>query len=151
MKELKIPASWVDVTAFWIFLWIRSCQYRLLYNRSLRNLSAFINLKLNWILKIKLGTSLTVHSQDLAFQSRQNPGQDTKIPRTLWPKKPRHKKKTEAILYKFNKDFKNKYSWCSSGLLYCSTFLYVHSINFWEFDIETPTKNLIYLKHNCNI
>ena len=71
MKELKIPALWVDVTAFWIFLWISSCQYRLLCNLSLRNLSAFINLKLNWILKIKLGTSLTVHSQDFAFQSRQ--------------------------------------------------------------------------------
>ena len=95
MKELKIPASWVDVIAFWIFLWIRSCQYRLLSNLSLRNLSAFINLKLNWILKIKLGTSPTVHSQDSAFQSRQNPGQDTKIPHALWPKKPRHKKKRQ--------------------------------------------------------
>ena len=33
-----------------------------------------------------------------------------------------------------------------SGLLYPSTFLYIPSINFWEFDIETPIKILIYLK-----
>ena len=31
-----------------------------------------------------------------------------------------------------------------SGLLYPSP-LYIHSIKFWEFDIETPTKILIYL------
>ena len=29
-----------------------------------------------------------------------------------------------------------------SGLLYPSTFLYIQSINFSEFDIETPTKNV---------
>ena len=38
-----------------------------------------------------------------------------------------------------------------SSLLYPSTFLYIHSVNFWEFDIETPTKNLIYFKNNCNV
>ena len=32
-------------------------------------------------------------------------------------------------------------SWCISGLLYRSTLVYIHSINFSEFDIESPTKN----------
>ena len=36
-------------------------------------------------------------------------------------------------------------SQCFSGLLYPSTFPSIHSITFWEFDIETPTKILIYL------
>ena len=34
---------------------------------------------------------------------------------------------------------------CFSGLLYTSTFLSIHPIIFWEFDIENPTKILIYL------
>ena len=29
----------------------------------------------------------------------------------------------------------------TSSLLYPSTFLCIHPINFWEFDIETPAKN----------
>ena len=29
-----------------------------------------------------------------------------------------------------------------SGLLYPSTYLYIHSIQFWEFAIKTPTKSL---------
>ena len=35
-----------------------------------------------------------------------------------------------------------------SGLLYPSTFLSIHSINFWEFNIKIPTKKsqFIYLK-----
>ena len=40
-----------------------------------------------------------------------------------------------------------------------STFLYIHSVNFWEFDIKTSTKNFIIyyyykiylLKKNSNI
>ena len=32
-----------------------------------------------------------------------------------------------------------------SGLLY-PTSLYIHSVNFREFDTETPTKDIIYLK-----
>ena len=37
-------------------------------------------------------------------------------------------------------------SQCFSGLLYPSMSLYIHSVNFWEFETEIPTKNIYLLK-----
>ena len=60
-------------------------------------------------------------------------------------------KVVEIWLWKHNLIMEPHCSYCFSGLLYLSNFLSTHSINFWEFekkiffwefDTETPTKNL---------